>query len=68
MRPPVSQKRLEELRLAAEVGLRMAGLQPHTVHVVPEELAAMVEEIHVLRIEVANLKKERSAFVEAHRG
>lgn len=43
--PRLDADRLTHLRLAAEVGIRMAGLEPHTVHVVPAELAAMIDEI-----------------------
>lgn len=45
----VDEKRLAELRTAAEVGIRMSGLQPHTVHVRPDELAALVEEVFIAR-------------------
>lgn len=38
-------ERLRHLRQAAEIGIRMCGLQPHTIHVVPTELAAMIDEI-----------------------
>lgn len=45
----VDEKRLAELRTAAEVGIRMSGLHPHTVHVRPDELAALVEEVFIAR-------------------
>lgn len=49
MRDPVTQQRLHHLRVAAEIGIRMGGLHPHTVSVDPTELAALVEELHIRR-------------------
>lgn len=36
-------QRLEHYRIAAMVGQRLAGVRPHTVHVVPDDLAALVD-------------------------
>lgn len=49
MKDPVTQQRLHQLRVAAEIGIRMGGLHPHTVSVKPDELAALVEELHIRR-------------------
>lgn len=46
---PLDSERLKHLRTAAEVGMRMSALQPHTVQVIPDELASMIEEIMALR-------------------
>lgn len=45
----IADERLKELLLSAQVGQRMAGLQPHMVMVNPDELAALVAEITRLR-------------------
>jgi len=41
----ITAERLAHLRTASEVGMRMSGLQPHTVQVRPDELAALVAEV-----------------------
>lgn len=41
----LGRDRLLHLRTGAEVGMRMGGLYPHTVHVDPEELAALLDEV-----------------------
>lgn len=63
----ITEKRLAELRTAAEVGIRMSEFHPHTVHVRPEELASLVEEVHVLRLEVAEYRAARAELAEASR-
>lgn len=63
----LSPARLEDLRTAAMVGGRMAGLEPHIVHVKPADLASMVDEIALSREFIAELAK-RNELVDLRCG
>lgn len=39
----IDPQKLEHYRVAAMIGQRLAGVKPHTVHVVPDDLAALVD-------------------------
>lgn len=45
----IDEKRLADLRTAAEVAIRMSSLQPHTVHLRPDELVSLLEEVYIAR-------------------
>lgn len=66
----LTDERVKHLRTSAEVGIRMSSLHPHTVQVVPEDLAALLDEVIEGRNPRASRvlsKEERRLAIEALR-